>query len=111
VGKEIAYFARDCADFVPHQARQYVFQKRQVEVCFLDFELGVAGVQGERGGVCFTSFDGASEEVEGEEFHCGVRGVFVVYAICRVVGARGVGDVGIFFRDAREISWVAEMVG
>jgi hypothetical protein len=38
----------------------------------LDFEFGVAGVQREGGGVCFAGFDGAGEEVEGEELHCGV---------------------------------------
>jgi hypothetical protein len=65
------YLARNHADFIPHQARQYVFQKWQVEVGFLDFEFGVAWVQGKRRGVCFAGFDGAGEEVESEELHSG----------------------------------------
>lgn len=67
----VAYLLRNHAYFVPHQSRQYVLQEGQVEVCFLDFELGVARVQGEGERVGFAGFDGAGEEVEGEELHCG----------------------------------------
>lgn len=37
----------------------------------MDLELGVAGVEGEGERVRFAGFDGAGEEVEGEELHCG----------------------------------------
>jgi hypothetical protein len=65
------YFACNYPDFLPHESRQYILQKRQVDVCFLDFEFCIAGVQGEGERVCFAGFDGAGEEVEGEELHLG----------------------------------------
>jgi hypothetical protein len=72
VCSKATYLACNHPNFFPHEAWQYVFQKWQVEVCFLDFELGVARVQGKGGGVRFACFDGAGEEVEGEELHCGL---------------------------------------
>jgi hypothetical protein len=68
----VSYLARNHAYLLPHEPRQYILEERQVEVCFLDFELGVAGVQGKGGGLGFARFYGAGEEVEGEELHCGV---------------------------------------
>lgn len=48
----------------------------------MDFEFGVARVQGEGRGVGFAGFDGAGEEVKGEEFHCeGCRGGGVIWRV------------------------------
>lgn len=41
---DMTHFTSDDAYFLPHQPRQNIPQKRQVEICFLDFEFGVAGV-------------------------------------------------------------------
>jgi hypothetical protein len=76
--------ARNHADLIPHQARQYVLQERQIEVGFLDFEFGVARVQRERRGVRLAGFDGAGEEVEGEEFHFGGVGWIDSGGACRL---------------------------
>jgi hypothetical protein len=64
----------------------------------LDFELRVAGVQREGEGVCFAGFDGAGEEVEGEEFHF-VGGGDAIFWGCKVDGSKkcGGGDAGMFF--------------
>lgn len=70
------YLSGYAAHLLPHEAREYVFQKREIDVRFDDFELGLAGVQGEGGGGGFAGFDGAGEEVEGEELHFGGGSIF-----------------------------------
>lgn len=47
VGGGQPYLFADRPEFFPHQPREDVLQKRQVDVGFLDFEFGVAGVEGE----------------------------------------------------------------
>lgn len=71
----VTYLFRNDAYLVPHQARQDILQKRQVEVGFLDFELSVARVQREGERIGFAGFDGAGKEIEREELHCGERGI------------------------------------
>lgn len=69
--QKIAYLIRNHTQLIPHQARQDVFEERQVDALGLDdFELAVARVQWEGRRGCFARFYGAGEEVEGEEFHC-----------------------------------------
>lgn len=97
------YLSGYAAHLLPHEAREYVFQKREIDVRFDDFELGLAGVQGEGGGGGFAGFDGAGEEVEGEELHFG--GVLFFLLLRCYVGGRGWG-LGLRLREAVVGGWV-----
>lgn len=63
------YLATNSPNFFPHQAREYVLKEWEVDVCFNDFEFGIAGMEGEGCGVRFAGFDCASKKIKGEEFH------------------------------------------
>lgn len=62
-------------DSVPIEARENILEKRWVVLHFKPLELGVAKVEGEGERGCFAGLDGASEEVDGEDFHGGPFGI------------------------------------
>ena len=92
------YLSRNIPHLLPHKPRQYILQKRQIDLRLHDFQLGLARVQGKRGRRRLAGLDGAGEEVEREELHfCGVlfslsgigtAGNWGLIGVCVFLGSR-----------------------